>query len=163
MAKEFAEAELLAFMDEREDLLALACAVVGNSAVAEDLVQDSWMRWQSHRYPNSRARPILRRIVRNLALDWHRRQRAERNGLAATRLLVDKAPDSERILMARQDLVEVARVLSELPERTLAAFRMYRIEGFTYAEIAKELDVAPSRAHQLVRNALVHMALRLTN
>ncbi|MEM9371192.1 MAG: sigma-70 family RNA polymerase sigma factor, partial [Pseudomonadota bacterium] len=106
--------------------------------------------------------PILRRIVKNLAFDWHRRQRTERDGLTAQKLIEENAPDSERILMARQDLLEVARVLAELPDRTLAAFRMYRIEGRTYAEIAKELGVVPSRAHQLVRNALVHMALRLT-
>ncbi|MEM7058832.1 MAG: sigma-70 family RNA polymerase sigma factor [Pseudomonadota bacterium] len=151
------------FVQDRDSLIALAKSFVRSSAIAEELVQDSWLRWHGRHYPAEKAAPILRRIVRNLALDWHRRQKSERSGLEAQKLTIADAPDSETVVMARQELLAVARVLAELPDRTLTAFRMYRLEGRTYAEIARHLDIVPSRAHQLVRNALVHMALRLTD
>jgi RNA polymerase sigma factor (sigma-70 family) len=51
--------------------------------------------------------------------------------------------------------------LSELPERTQIAFRLYKFEEKTLQEIADFLNVSVSRAHQLVREGLVHATRRL--
>lgn len=149
------------FLEEREKLIAIAVSVVRNVDVAEDLVQDSWLRWNQQNYPAAEARPILKRIVSNLALDWYRRQKLEKRVAAAHSLHIEHSLDSERIIIAREELNKVVRALSELPERTVEAFRMNRVEGLGLAQIAERLGVSVPRAHQLVRQAIVHIAKRL--
>ncbi|MEM6678904.1 MAG: sigma-70 family RNA polymerase sigma factor [Pseudomonadota bacterium] len=153
------------FVVERQDLIALACSIVGSPAVAEELVQDSWLRWQGRAYPEEQARPILRRIVVNLAHDWHRREKRERIGMRAlstTELTAETtALNTEDIVVTRNDLAVAIAALQELPERSLLAFRLHRMEGRTYEEIAARLGVSTSRAFQLVRAALVHVAKRI--
>lgn len=155
------DAVLASFVDEREDLLALAHSVVGSRAIAEDVVQESWIRWQGRSYPTDRARPLLRRIVANLARDWYRRTRNERDVNQSIAEGVEFYPDSERVIIARQELQLVVDALRELPERTLIAFRLSRIDGRSLTEIGAHLGVSTPRAHQLVRGALVHLAKRL--
>ncbi|MEM6677500.1 MAG: sigma-70 family RNA polymerase sigma factor [Pseudomonadota bacterium] len=149
------------FITRRRDLIALANAVVGNRSIAEELVQDSWLVWSTRAYPQHRAGPILKRIVLNLARDRYRRQRVEWRYLQFGAPEPDAAPDTERHYIARETIEQVVAALEELPERTLAAFRMHRLDGLTYAQIGERLDIVPSRAHQLVRNALLHIALRV--
>lgn len=161
LTKKTSDSALEAYMSEREDLLALARAVVGNLHVAEDLVQDSWLRWHNKNYPVNKARPILRRIVSNLAYDWRRRQKTELRFIGIVSRSEEAIPDSERVLIARQDLAATVVALSELPQRTLVAFKMNRIDGLTYVEIGSRLGVSAPRACQMVRRALVHVAARL--
>ena len=149
------------FVKEREKLIALACSIVDNQAIAEELVQDSWIRWVQRGYAAEKAQPIFRQIVANLARDWYRRNRTEREVLAEKGILQDEPPDSERIVIARQDLERVVRALQALPDRTVRAFRMHRIDGLTYAAIAKKMDISPSTAYAMVENALVHVTLSL--
>lgn len=155
------EPGLAAFIDNREKLVALASSIVGNSAVAEELVQDSWLRWNSHDYAQDKARPIFMQIVANLSRDWLRRQKSERSYLQFLNLADDAAPDTERVVISRQDLALVVDALQELPERTVDAFYMNRIGSLTFKQISVRLDISTARAHQLVRNALVHLSLRL--
>lgn len=147
-------------MRERSDLIALARSIVGSSHIAEELVQESWLRWVGRDYPSERSVPIFRRIVANLSKDWRRRQKIEAAGLQAIVCDVEEPVDGERIVMARQELTQVAKILSELPDRTLTVFRMHRLEGLTYAEIGKHLGIGTTRVHQLLQDALVHVALR---
>ncbi|MEM8797749.1 MAG: RNA polymerase sigma factor [Pseudomonadota bacterium] len=149
------------FLSERERLMVLAQSIVRNPAIAEELVQDSWLRWGSRSYPTDRIKPILNRIVANLCRDWLRRQKAEKHGLDYLGLFSDTAPDTERIVISRQDLAIVMKAIGTLPRRTAHALYMNRIEGMTCAEIGTALDVSTQRAHQLVRSALVHIALHL--
>lgn len=162
MSNETQDVALSTFLKEREKLVALACALVGSRAVAEDLIQDSWLRWSGNSYPSDKARPIFRRIVANLAKDWHRRQKTERIAMATHVLTFDNAPDTERVVIARQDLEKTISALSELPDRSVKALRLHRVDGLTYAQIAEKIDTVPSRAYTLVEEAIVHIAVRLS-
>ncbi|WP_366522841.1 sigma factor-like helix-turn-helix DNA-binding protein [Reyranella sp.] len=51
--------------------------------------------------------------------------------------------------------------LAELPERTRIAFTMYRLEGCTLQQVGDRLGVSVVRAHQLVKDAILHAARRL--
>ncbi|MEM9911729.1 MAG: RNA polymerase sigma factor [Pseudomonadota bacterium] len=147
------------FVDRRSDLVALANAVVKNHAVAEELVQDSWLQWSRKSYPSSDAGPIFKRIVLNLARDWHRKQKREWARFETYALIYDNAPDTERVVIARQDLVNVMQALQSLSARSLHAFRLSRVEGLTYAQIADRMGIATSTAYSLVADALVKVTL----
>ncbi|MEM7060729.1 MAG: sigma-70 family RNA polymerase sigma factor [Pseudomonadota bacterium] len=161
MVKAYPDRAASAFVDQQDDLIALARSIVGCRSTAEDLVQDSWLRWRRHGYEVSQARPVLMRIVRNLAIDWHRRRKREARGIEAQSLLYDPAPDSERVLSARQELQIVVQALQELPARTVHAFKLSRVDGIACAEIGRRMGISESRAYQLVGNALIHVIKRL--
>ncbi|MEM1375394.1 MAG: sigma-70 family RNA polymerase sigma factor [Pseudomonadota bacterium] len=156
------DSELEAFIRERGDLIALAGSIVGNRHVAEEIVQESWLRWTAHDYPRDKTVPIVRRIVANLAKDWRRKERSERFWLSHYTLDADQAFDTERIVGAKQELLEVAAILNELPKRTQQAFALHRLSGLTYAQIGRRMKLSTTRVHQLVKDALVHVALRRT-
>lgn len=161
MKDDAANEALETFVRDREKLILAACRIVDSRAVAEELVQDSWLRWRNRGYPADKAEHIFRRIVRNLALDWRRRSMTERQVVQAQVLLQDTSPDSERILSSRQELRAAVKALEELPGRTLRAFRLHRIHGRPYAAIAEEMSISPSTAFKLVEDAMVHVVLRL--
>ena len=147
------------FVRKRGDLIALANKVVRNHAVAEELVQDSWIQWSSKSYPNRDAGPIFSRIVLNLSFDWLRKQKREWAKIEAFSLLYDNAPDTERVVIARQELLNVMGALQKLPPRSLRAFRLSRVEEMTFAEIGKDMGLSTSTAYRLVSEALIQVAL----
>lgn len=152
-----------AYLQERNNLIALARSIVGCTHIAEELVQESWLRWAGRDYPADHSVPIFRRIVANLSKDWRRGQRVERLSMFSYGLEQELVLDTERVVIARRELAEIAGFLSELPPRTLAAFRMHRLDGMTYSEIGAQLGIGTTRVHQLVQNVLVHVAIRRAN
>ena len=149
------------FVGRRYELIAAAENVVGSRAVAEELVQESWLRWCTKSYDAKLAGPLLHKIVRNLALDWLRREKVERDNLAEPQLAPGTAPDGERVAIGREAVRIAAAALAELPERTQRAFVLRSVEGASYDEIGVVLGVSSQRAHQLVRAALIHVDRRL--
>ncbi|MEM8836477.1 MAG: sigma-70 family RNA polymerase sigma factor [Pseudomonadota bacterium] len=149
-----ADPALTTFIKEREVLISVALRVVRSRAVAEELVQDSWLRWAHKNYPSDKALPIFRRIVSNLAKDWTRSNRTEEQILFDLKLYEDVDVDSERIVIARQELLRVVRVLESLPEKTVTAFRLRLVDGLTFTEIGTRLNLSRFRAHGLVKHAL---------
>lgn len=149
------------YLRDRRSLLALACSIVEDQAVAEELVQESWLRWHDKGYVERDARPIFRRIVSNLALDWGRRQTREAVVLGQQALFQAQSPCSEHVVIARQDLVLVISALRELPRRHVTAFRLRMFSNDTFVQIGKKLGISRSRAYELVEDTLVHLALSI--
>lgn len=147
--------------DERNDLVALARSLVGHEDIAEDIVQECWLRWHNRHYPAEQAKPIVIRIIKNLAADWHRRRTIEARHYRIHAMLRGDVPDTERVVVARQQLRLVVEALSVLPEQTLEAFRLHRLEGMAFVEIGDRLGISKAGAHRLVAKALAHIVLRL--
>lgn len=152
---------LQTYLADRERLISLAVRIVHSRAVAEELVQESWLRWDRRSYPADKATPIFRRIVRNLAFDWLRRDNMEKSILDSIDLVYDDPRDAERVVIARQDIIRLIRALEELDPRVVKAFRMHRFEHKTMAEIAADLGTVPSNVHGYVVKALTHITAAL--
>ncbi|MEM7526796.1 MAG: RNA polymerase sigma factor [Pseudomonadota bacterium] len=150
-----------AYSQSRSELYRVAVSIVGDAASAEDLVQESWLRWSGRGYPTEGAPKILRRIVRNLACDLLRKRRREEAVFRSLASESDHAPDVESLVVDREQLRRVENILATLPERTRMAFRMSCVEGRTYAEISERLGVSRPRAHQLVSKALSKITIEL--
>jgi RNA polymerase sigma factor (sigma-70 family) len=153
------------FVEHRGSLVNYANGILHDRAGAEDVVQEAYLRFSAAAKDDHIVNPVsyLYRIVRNLALDWARRTSVEAPKVAAPVLesVASDAPSAERILFYRDELRVIADALAELPERTRIAFRMYRLEGRTLQAIADHLGVSVVRAHQLVKEAILHAARRL--
>lgn len=157
-------AKLTLFLAYRSALVNYATPIVGDRAQAEDVVQEAFIRFmQAQGSAMHQPAAYLHRIVRNLALDSVRRRATEqRHQLEPPWWMTPDSPRTpEQELHHRQDLQRLARVLDTLPEQARMALTMHRFQGHTLQEIAQRLDISLSKAHRLVRDALVLLAREL--
>ena len=157
------------YLAHRGALIDYAQPIVGCRSRAEDVVQEAYLRFtqadQGRAAPEQIRHPAgyLYRIVRNLALDWVRHRALEGDAPAPDQLdrLPAAMPTPEQTALDRDQLRRLMAALGELPARTRLAFEMHRLEGRTFPEIARHLDVSVGFAHRLVKQALTHCANRL--
>jgi RNA polymerase sigma-70 factor (ECF subfamily) len=147
----------LAFSGARPGLLALARSVAGSHEDAEDVVQDTWIRWSGVDHTQVRdASAFLSRVARNLALNvvqsaWRRREVA-----VSDRLDDDPAGGaSPADLAERAEALEAAAhlALERLTGLERAAFVLR--EGFDYphTRVAEVLVLREATARQLAARA----------
>ena len=152
------------FIGNRRALVEYAAGLVGSRPLAEDLVQEAWLRFDEAMGKQFVREPLnyLYRIVRNLALD--RQRRAFREGRIFADIAIEDAavvsldhpatPETEALY--RDELRQLEAALASLPERTRVAFEMHRFGGARLREIAEYLGVSLSMAQVLVDDALEH-------
>ena len=157
------------FVEHRGALIEYAAAIVGSKALAEDVVQEAWLRFNTAWNGRFLQDPVsyLYRIVRNLALDGRRKAARESRVFAGQ---VDRAtmeerastiPSPEAHSLHREQLAILNEALAELPERTRVALRMYRLEDAKLKDIAAHLGISIGLAHKLVMLGVRHCQKRL--
>lgn len=148
--------------DQRRELVRYAGAVSGDEAGAEDLVQEAWLRCDSAASTRPIDKPIhlIRRILRNVAIDRNRRITHESRNLDRWqsehqwKSLLDDQPSVEDMLIARAELRAIEGVLGQLDRRSRQAFEMHRFEGAKLREIAERLGISVTTAHTLIANVM---------
>ena len=132
----------------------LARRILGNEALAEDIVQDALLRVWTHAprwRPEAAFRTWLYRIVVNLCLNAKRR--------TADRPLAEGAQVADPALSADAKLETDARdrrlaiEVDGLPERQRAAIVLSYQEGLSNAEVAAVLDTSVSGVEMLLVRA----------
>lgn len=152
---------LSVYLTHRVELIDYATAIVGDRSRGEDVVQEAFLRLRSAAADRSIDEPVgyLRRIIRNLAIDWTRRLSKESRRAADITEFVsipDDRPSQEQVLVSREELRLVMGAMADLPERTRIAMEMHRFEGRKLKEIAAHLGISVSLAHSLVFEGLEH-------
>jgi RNA polymerase sigma-70 factor (ECF subfamily) len=126
---------------------------------AEDLLQELWLKLRgvdADRVGDALA--YLYRMAHNLMLDrrragTRRKQREEGYHRDAHPGDIDDAPPAERVLLARERLRHIDRVLAGLGSRTDFIFRRYRVEGVAQRDIAAELGITVSAVEKHLQKA----------
>jgi RNA polymerase sigma-70 factor, ECF subfamily len=132
----------------------LARRIVGNDAVAEELVQEAFLRvWvNAPRWrPQAAFRTWLYRIVINLCLNEMRRPSAL--PLHAAGDPPDPAPQADTALAARERDRLVAAAVAALPARQRAAMVLTYQQGLSNTEAADALDTSVSGLETLLVRA----------
>jgi RNA polymerase sigma-70 factor (ECF subfamily) len=134
--------------------LRLARRILGNEAMAEDVVQDAllrvWInapRWQ----PTAAFRTWLYRIVVNLCLNA--RRRVSHLPLDAAEQVADAARPPDEELQLRERDKRLAAAIDALPERQRAAILLTHQEGLSNADVAEVLDTSVSSIETLLVRA----------
>ncbi|MFE5320990.1 sigma-70 family RNA polymerase sigma factor [Paenibacillus sp. NPDC056579] len=132
-------------------------ALVRDEAAAEDLAQEVFLRL----YRNPPDDPSLmgawlHRVLTRIAYDHlnkKSRERALHEKQTLNVLSLDgEQPSNEQLLMRQLDQEEVREWLEELPERDRKAL-LLRYSGYSYAEIAEQLQVRPPLVGTLLHRA----------
>lgn len=147
----------------RSALTRYAGTISGSQALADDIVQEAWLKLRDAHDPALIREPLgyLYRVVRNLAIDARRalnRETARDAGPADEVLpgVADAGPSPERTATVRQELASVLDALEELPERTRLAVRMNRMEGRKLKDVAEHLGLSVGRTHALIVEGVAH-------
>lgn len=134
--------------------LRLAFFLTGDRELAQDLVQDAFVRITGRfghlRQPDSFDR-YLRRTIVNLFTSHLRRVRLERAELARER--AERPPDPPPLDAVEHD--ELVRALRHLPERQRAAVVLRYYEDLTERETAEIMRCSTSAVNSLVSRAMV--------
>jgi RNA polymerase sigma factor (sigma-70 family) len=130
-------------------VFAVAFAITGDHALAEDVVQEAFVRVytraRSYR-PESRPRAWVVAIARNLALDAVRRRRRERTADAV------QAVEPAETDTARERPVISALLELSMTERQIVV--LHDLAGLTHAETARALGLPAGTVRWKYRVAL---------
>ena len=119
---------------------------------AQDLVQEAFIRLWDRRERwdgQSGARPILFRMVRNLAIDHRRQTAAVERSLQSLPPALPVAPSAETI-EEEELLAALHQALERLNPREREIVILSRIQGLTRSEVAAVTGLAPGTVSNLL-------------
>ncbi|MFI6674181.1 sigma-70 family RNA polymerase sigma factor [Kribbella sp. NPDC050470] len=151
---------LAIFADVRPRLMAIACRILGSSAEAEDVVQETWLRWQkTDRTVVENPQALLATMTTRLAINvrqsaWKRRETLLDAVPEAANTSDDPATGSERREAVEQ---AVKLIMTRLTPSERAAYVLREAFGYPYRQISECLQVGVANARQLVSRARVHL------
>jgi RNA polymerase sigma-70 factor (ECF subfamily) len=147
------------FEQLRPRLLGIAYRMLGSRAEAEEVVQDTWLRW--HEAPQTAldsAEAWLVTVTTRLAIDRLRAAKVQRDhyvGMWLPEPIITESPDTPEQLLERADDLSVAflAVLERLAPEARAAFLMREVFDADYDELANMLGKSEAACRQLVHRA----------
>jgi RNA polymerase sigma-70 factor (ECF subfamily) len=147
------------FTTHRPLLFGIAYRMLGRVAEADDMVQETWLRWQRQdRAGIDSPRAWLVSAITRLCIDQlrsARRQREEYYGVWLPEPLVDGAAPSPGDAAALADSLTMAfmLMLETLSPVERAVFLLREVFDYDYADIARIVDKTEANCRQIVRRA----------
>ncbi len=129
---------------------------------AADLAQDTFIRVLVQRKAVELREPraYLSSIARSLMIDMFRRRALEQaylETLAALPEAQDISPETRMVII--ETLLEIDQMLDGLGARTREIFLMAQLDGLSYVQIARQLDLSINTVKKHAARALLHCLL----
>lgn len=159
------DADLQLFGEYRSLLFTIAYELLGSVADAEDVVQESFLRWTS-RTPSmvvENPRAYLATITTRLSLNRLRtlaRRREEYVGPWLPEPLLTVPDVAEDVVLAESVSLALLVVLESLGPKERAVFLLREVFGYEYAEIAESLGMTAAAVRQTAHRAKQHVEAR---
>ncbi len=152
------------FVTHRSLLFTVAYEMLGSAVDAEDVVQETWLRWADVDWAEVRdPRAYLVRIVTRQALNRLRtlaRQREEYVGEWLPEPLLTSPDVAEDVELAESVSMAMLTVLETLGHTERAVFVLREVFDTSYDEIAEAVGKAPPAVRQIAHRARAHVAAR---
>ncbi|WP_229745920.1 RNA polymerase sigma-70 factor [Rhodococcoides trifolii] len=149
------------FERARPRLFGVAYRMLGSAADAEDLVQDTWLRWSAvDRNAVRDPAAFLTTIVTRLAINALTSARARRETYQGPWLPEPVDTQADPALGAvRAEAVDFAVLLlmEKLTSTERAVFVLREAFGYSFAAIAETVDITESNGRQIFRRARDHV------
>lgn len=131
---------------------------------AEDLVQEAVLRLHAYTRQGNQVlnqEAFLTRTALNLAVDQHRHARPDsyESEPVENLELPDLQPTPDEVFAAEQRLMKMQEALERANSRTREVFFMYRLYGFSHAEVARRLGISVSAVEKHVASAVTILAM----
>ncbi|MBQ1011315.1 RNA polymerase sigma-70 factor [Micromonospora sp. M51] len=153
-----------AFVAHRNLLFTVAYEMLGSAADAEDVLQETWLRWADVDLPAVRdQRSYLVRITTRLSLNRLRAVGRRRESYVGSWLPEPllTAPDvAEDVELAESVSMAMMLVLETLAPTERAVFVLREVFDLAYDEIAEAVDKSPATVRQIAHRARTHVAAR---
>ncbi|GAA1967994.1 RNA polymerase sigma-70 factor [Nocardioides panacihumi] len=153
-----------AFVAHRNLLFTVAYEMLGSAADAEDVLQETWLRWADVDHGEVRdARSYLVRITTRLSLNRLRtlgRQRETYVGPWLPEPLLTSPDVAEDVELADSVSTAMLLVLETLTPTERAVFVLREVFDVEYDEIAAAVDKAPAAVRQIAHRARSHVEAR---
>ncbi|MGW6062957.1 RNA polymerase sigma-70 factor [Streptomyces sp. NPDC055189] len=151
-----------AFITHRNLLFTVAYEMLGSASDAEDVLQETWLRWADIDQDTVRdARAFLVRITTRQALTRLRTLRRRKESYVGPWLPEPllTAPDvAEDIELADSVSMAMLLVLETLAPTERAVFVLREVFDLGYEEIAQAVDKTPATVRQIAHRARAHVA-----
>ena len=159
---EVSEADAALFHTARPRLFGIAYRVLGAASEADDVVQETWIRWQGTDRSEVRdAAAFLATTTTRLAINVAQSARARRETYVGPWLVdpIDAAADPSRDAEQSEALESAVLVLlQELPPAERAAYVLREAFDYPYRHIAHVLALSEANARQVVTRARRHLS-----
>lgn len=149
-------------------LLAYANRLLGDFSLAEDIVQEAFMKLHAQFQSVLTPQPWLYRIVYNLAVDHQRRASrimligdAPEGGTGPLADAADSQPLPDEQIARWEGIGLVRLVLETLDDRSRELIRLRFTEELSYKEIGERTGLAVGHVGYLLHHALKSMAVEL--
>jgi RNA polymerase sigma-70 factor (ECF subfamily) len=152
------------FLAHRGLLFTVAYEMLGSAADAEDVVQETWLRWADVDQARvSDPRAYLVRAVTRQALNRLRsaqRRREEYVGEWLPEPLLTSPDVAEDVELAESVSIAMLTVLETLGPAERAVFVLHEVFDVPFPEIADALGKTPAAVRQIAHRARDHVAAR---
>jgi RNA polymerase sigma-70 factor (ECF subfamily) len=155
------------FIAHRSLLFTVAYEMLGSAADAEDVVQETWLRWDgmdaAARGEVRDPRAYLVRIVTRQALNRMRtlaRRREDYVGQWLPEPLLTSPDVADDVELAESVSIAVLTVLETLGPAERAVFVLREVFDVPYEEIAEAVGKSPAAVRQIAHRARDHVAAR---
>lgn len=153
-----------AFVTHRNLLFTVSYEILGSAADAEDVLQESWLRWAEVDLDEVREpRAYLVRIATRQALNRLRsleRRKEDYVGQWLPEPLLTAPDVAEDVVLADSVSMALMVVLESLSPTERAVFVLRETFGFSHPEIAEAVDRSPAAVRQIAHRAREHVAAR---
>jgi RNA polymerase sigma-70 factor (TIGR02957 family) len=152
------------FLAHRSLLFTVAYEMLGSAADAEDVLQESWLRWaDADRSQVRDPRAYLVRVVSRQALNRLRtlsRRREDYVGEWLPEPLLTSPDVAEDVELAESVSIAMLTVLETLAPAERAVFVLREVFELPYDEIAGAVGKSAAAVRQIARRAREHVAAR---
>ena len=152
------------FVAHRSLLFTVAYEMLGSAADAEDVLQESWLRWADVDHSQVHdPRAYLIRIVTRQALNQMRtlsRRREDYVGEWLPEPLLTSPDVAEDVELAESVSIAMLTVLETLEPTERAVFVLHQVFDMPYGEIAEAIGKSAAAVRQIAWRAREHVAAR---
>lgn len=159
----------------RRPIISFMYRMVHNSAIAEELAQEVFLRVYRSRgsyTADAKFTTWLYRIATNLGVNYARDTKHERpevkvsidepdedTGLSID--VADRSLNAEQQILRRERLAAIRATIEELPERQRTAVLMHKYQNLDYKQIAEVLNLSESATKSLLFRAYETLRVKL--
>ena len=152
-------------LPHKNKLYRFAMSIVGNAVEAEDVVQEVFIKiWQNREKLNSlkSVEAWSMKLTKNLSIDKLRSKHRRTDGLESTLSISSSDQTPDKAAEMNDTMSRIKNLMLSLPEKQRQVLQLRDIEGMSYEEISKILDLPLNqvkvnlfRARKLIRAKLI--------